>query len=227
MGMAAERNTSDSKPLSNTLLITLLASCMALILLRTWVTGSGYYLFMPWNLFLACVPLCASSLLRRVQLWNAPDLLQFGLLAIWLLFLPNAPYILTDLVHLDPDGSRLYWFDLGMLLSCAGTGLLLGYCSLFQVHKLFEARFGALCGWGVAVIALLASGYGVYLGRVQRWNSWDVITSPRGLFASIADMVLNPLQHLHIYALSGLLGVGLLAGYATLYSMMGWQRSGD
>ena len=225
--MTTERQIQIDKPLGNGLLVALLAWCIGLIALRGLLTGSDYYLFMPWNLFLACVPLCAASLLRRAQRSAAPDALQLGLVAIWLLFLPNAPYILTDLVHLHSDGSRLYWYDLGMLLSCAGTGLLLGYSSLFQVHALFEQRFGARLGWVVAVVALLASGYGVYLGRVQRWNSWDIITSPRGLFASIADTVLNPLQHLHIYALSGLFGIGLLAGYATLYTMMGSRRGSD
>ena len=73
--------------------------------------------------------------------------------------------------------------------------------------------------------ALLASGYGVYLGRVQRWNSWDVVTNPHSLFASIVDTALNPAQHLHTYALSGLFGVGLVAGYATLHAMAGRERA--
>lgn len=219
--MATGFGFKNGKLQSTALLSGLLAGSVALVLMRAMWTQTGYYLFLLWNLFLAVVPLFASALLRRAAERKANDLMQFALLALWLLFLPNAPYILTDLVHLNPDGSRLYWYDLGMVLSCAGTGLLLGYASLFDVHELFERRFGERFGWSVAVVALLASGYGVYLGRVQRWNSWDVVTNPHGLFMSIVDTALNPAQHLHTYALSGLFGVGLVAGYATLHVLRG------
>jgi uncharacterized membrane protein len=223
--MAARESSTVWKPYSRTLLAILLAWCITLVLLRVGWTGSGHYLFLLWNLFLACVPLLASTLLRNARHRNAPEALQLCLVGVWLLFLPNAPYILTDLVHLNSDGSKQYWYDLGMLLSCAGTGLLLGYSSLFQVHKLLEERFGTRFGWTAAAVALLASGYGVYLGRIQRWNSWDIITSPRDLFGAIAETALNPVEHFHIYVLSGLFGISLLAGYATLYSMLGWRSA--
>ena len=147
--MATGFVVTENKLQSTALLGGLLAGSVALVLMRSMWTQTGYYLFLLWNLFLALVPLIASALLRRVAARNASDLTQFALLALWLLFLPNAPYILTDLVHLNPDGSRLYWYDLGMVLSCAGTGLLLGYASLFDVHELFERRFGQRFGWRI------------------------------------------------------------------------------
>ena len=199
----------------------LLAWCIALLGFRVQRTGSGDFLFLVWNLFLACIPLVASRLLRAAHERRASDLVQVVLFAVWLLFLPNAPYILTDLIHLQPNSTSLYWYDLAMLLSYAGTGLLLGYSSLFDVQKIFEQRFGRICGWTMAVSAMLLSGYGVYLGRVWRWNSWDVVTNPRGLFGAILDCILNPSLHLHTYAVSGLFGVGLVLGYTTLYSVSG------
>ena len=72
----------------------------------------------------------------------------------------------------------------------------------------------------MAISALLLSGYGVYLGRVHRWNSWDVIAHPRGLLGCIADCLFNPSLHIHTYMVSGLFGVGLLLGYAALHSMV-------
>jgi uncharacterized membrane protein len=108
-----------------------------------------------------------------------------------------------------------------LLLSCAGTGLLLGYTSLLDVHNIATERFGHKIGWATVVAALLLSGYGVYLGRVQRWNSWDVITNPSGLFSSIVACLLNPFDHLQVYALSGLIGAVLLLGYAALRTTMG------
>jgi len=209
------------------LLGVLLAWSVALVGTRVVRTGSDYFLFMIWNLFLACVPLVASRLLRAAHRAKASDAAQLLLVAVWLLFLPNAPYILTDLVHLKHSYQEsyavLYWYDMGMLLSCAGTGMVLGYLSLFDVHKVFEERFGRKFGWAVAIVALLLSGYGIYLGRVMRWNSWDVIANPRALFGNIADFLLNPGDHLHVYILSGIVSVGLLLGYATLHSMT-WMR---
>jgi uncharacterized membrane protein len=195
----------------------MLAWCVGLIFFRIEHTGSEYFLFLIWNLFLACVPLFASRLLQAAHARRIPDVLQLGLLAVWLVFLPNAPYILTDLIHLHPGPARLYWYDLAMLLSCGGVGLLLGYSSMFDVHRVMEARFGQRVAWVVAAGTLLLSGFGIYLGRALRWNSWDVVTNPRGLFDFIAECLLNPGTYLHIWAISGLSGAGLLLGYVTLH----------
>ena len=197
----------------------MLAWCCGLIFFRVKRTGSEYFLFLIWNLFLACIPLFASRLLQVAHTKRIPDVIQLALLAVWLVFLPNAPYILTDLIHLEQGPTRLYWYDMAMLLSCGGVGLLLGYSSMFDVHRVVEARFGQRVAWVVATGTLLLSGFGIYLGRALRWNSWDVVTNPRGLFDFIADCLLNPGTYLHIWAISGLCGVSLLLGYIALHWM--------
>jgi uncharacterized membrane protein len=207
------------------LFFSMLAWCVGLIYFRVEHTGSDYFLFLIWNLFLACIPVFASRLLRLAHQRRVPDVAQLALLAVWLLFLPNAPYIVTDLIHLQPGSTRLYWYDLTMLLSCAGVGLVLGYSSLIDVHKIFEERFGHRVAWSVAAATLLLSGYGIYLGRAMRWNSWDVIANPRGLFDYIADCLLNPTAYGHTYAISGIFGAGLLFGYVTLHLMTSNRRS--
>jgi len=197
----------------------MLAWCCGLIFFRMKRTGSEYFLFLIWNLFLACIPLFASRLLQVAHTKRIPDAIQLLLLAVWLVFLPNAPYIVTDLIHLEQGPGRLYWYDMAMLLSCGGVGLLLGYSSMFDVHRVVEARFGQRVAWVVATGTLLLSGFGIYLGRALRWNSWDVVTNPRGLFDFIADCLLNPGNYLHIWAISGLCGVSLLLGYVALHWM--------
>ncbi|MET0499809.1 MAG: DUF1361 domain-containing protein [Steroidobacteraceae bacterium] len=197
----------------------MLAWCCGLIFFRVKRTGSEYFLFLIWNLFLACIPLFASRLLQAAHTRRIPDVIQLLLLAVWLVFLPNAPYILTDLIHLEQGPTRLYWYDMAMLLSCGGVGLLLGYSSMFDVHRVVEARFGQRVAWVVATGTLLLSGFGIYLGRALRWNSWDVVTNPRGLFDFIAGCLLNPGSYLHIWAISGLCGVSLLLGYIALHWM--------
>lgn len=195
----------------------MLGWCLGLIFFRVERTGSAYFMFMIWNLFLACVPLFASRLLQAAHAKKIPDVVQLALVAVWLAFLPNAPYVVTDLIHLQPGPTRLYWYDMTMLLSCGGVGLMLGYSSMFDVHRVVEERFGQRMGWVVATATLLLSGFGIYLGRALRWNSWDVVTNPRGLFDFIADCLFNPGAHLHIWTISGFCGTGLLLGYIALH----------
>ena len=97
-----------------------------------------------------------------------PRIVEAGCFALWLLFLPNAPYTLTDLLHLTTAASAPAWYDLALLLSCAGTGLLLGYLSLIDVHDLVAKTFGLAMGWLLAFASLLLSGFAIYLGRFLR-----------------------------------------------------------
>jgi uncharacterized membrane protein len=195
----------------------MLAWCLGLVFFRYERTGSPSFQFMFWNLFLACVPLFASRLLQVAHRRKVPDVLQLLLLAFWLVFLPNAPYVITDLIHLQPGPSRLYWYDMATLLSCGAVGVMLGYSSLFDVHRIVADRFGPRVGWIVAAATLLLSGFGIYLGRVLRWNSWDVVTNPGELFQVILDHIVNAHMYIHIWAISGLCGLALLLGYVTLH----------
>ena len=98
--------------------------------------------------------------------------------SLWLLFLPNAPYIVTDFVHLSAGSHAPLWFDGVELSAFAWTGMLLGFVSLYLIHAVIRHRFGAIAGWGACFACSHSSSVGVYLGRVKRWNSWDVLTQP-------------------------------------------------
>src|SRR5678816_4708120 len=89
---------------------------------------------------------------------------------LWLLFLPNAPYILTDILHLTRANEAPAWYDLALLLSCAGTGLLIGYLSLIDVQSIVARRFSSVVGWMFALVSLMLSGFAIYLCRFLRWN---------------------------------------------------------
>jgi uncharacterized membrane protein len=199
--------------------------CLGLIAVRVLRTDSPYFLFLVWNLFLACIPLACSRALTSMSRRGASIWTRGALFLLWLLFLPNAPYIVTDLIHVSPPTGILSWYDSGTVLSCAAAGLLVGYLSLRDVQHLVEARFGNAAGWLMAGSASLLSGFGVYLGRVMRWNSWDVVTDPVALFRSVADLVLNAESHLHTYVITLLFGLGLLLGYAALYFLSVPERS--
>jgi uncharacterized membrane protein len=190
---------------------------MTLLVLRVERSGSLQYLFLGWNLFLAWIPWLAGQAFRASSRRRGSRLLRLGWFGLWLLFLPNAPYIVTDLLHLAARPGIPLWYDLALLFSCAGTGLLLGYLSLLDVQSAVEERFGRATGWIVAAGALVLSGFGIYLGRFLRRNSWEVLTDPSGLFLDITERLLSPAAHPRTYGVTLIFGAGLLLGYVALH----------
>lgn len=182
---------------------------MFLLAGRILATGHLFYAFLAWNLFLAFIPLFLARCLGPLR----PGLPALLLLAAWLLFFPNAPYLVTDLLHLRARPGVPQWFDLLLLLSFAMVALFAGFESLRAVHRWIDERFSPRTGWIAAVGFLFLSGYGVYLGRFQRWNSWDLLHHPAALLHDVAGPALDPLAHPRAWAFS--LGFGVLL--CTLY----------
>lgn len=197
----------------------------ALFVVRVWATGSSFGLFLAWNLFLAAVPLMASTALVRLDQQGASRWALLGLGAVWLAFLPNAPYILTDLVHLEHRPPVPFWYDLGMLLSGAGAGLLSGYVSLSDVQGVVARRWGAARAWAASVGVLFLSAFGVYLGRELRWNSWDVLAAPEHLARDIAGLVLDPFGSPTVIVMTLVFGGMLTLGYVVLHALATPERA--
>ena len=193
----------------------LLASLLgtALVAARWIYSGSPAYLFLLWNLFLAWLPLLAA--LPAPVLRRFPPLLV-GAGAIWLLFLPNAPYLLTDLMHLGRWGAVPFWYDLLLLLVFALTGLLLGFVSLDIMHTQVSEILGRVAGWFFAITALTLSSLGVYIGRFLRWNSWDALLQPSGVVADLLALLRQPWAHRQAYVFSIGLAAVLVCAYIVL-----------
>jgi len=208
-------------------LLFLLAVSVGLSLLlivgRVLLTGKLTFLFLAWNLFLALIPFGLSTLLGVANKpLQARLLLPVG--AAWLLFFPNAPYILTDLFHLDARPGVPLWYDLALILSCAWNGLMLAYASLLDMQRLVQLRFGTAASWVFASAALLLSSFGIYLGRYLRFNSWDVVTNPLTLFYDIVSRLLHPFSYPGTWGVTVVFGVFLLLGYGTV-RLLGQQAN--
>ena len=193
----------------------LLFWCICMIAVRVSRTGSGYYVFLIVNLFLAGVPLILSTALRVADYWECGRIVRLVIFCLWLLFLPNAPYILTDILHLTRASHAPAWYDLALLLSCSGTGLLLGYLSLIDVQSIVARSFGTACGWIFAMVSLVLSGFAIYLGRFLRWNSWDVLIDPSRVL-EIFGVAVHPWAHTQAISVTLIFGVILTLGYITL-----------
>ena len=194
------------------LLAAALAWCGVLIANRTVWTRNFDYAFLVWNLGLAAAPMFFSTLVMLQS--RLPLRLLFGFL--WLIFLPNAPYIITDFFHIRTLNSGPVWLDVLMLSSCAATGLAMGYCSVMQIHRLFNSAKRPVLGWSVALLAMFLSGLGIYVGRFLRWRSIDIAHDPFRLLGDIAERAANPFVHYRAWAVTLGFGVMLSLGYAFL-----------
>jgi uncharacterized membrane protein len=193
---------------------------VALVIGRIAWTGDIRYTFLVWNLFLAWVPLIFSLLAYdEFQTGTNRSLRFLGWAGAWLVFFPNAPYIFTDLIHLWSRFYGHFWVDLILILLCALTGLVLGFVSLFLMQSVVTRRFGRMAGWlFIAGVAGL-SGFGIYLGRFLRFNSWDVLFKPVALYRGITDWAATPLTNPISYAFPAMFGTFLFIAYLMLYAL--------
>lgn len=192
---------------------------LGLVAAGAWYTGSPYYQphyrYLVWNLFLAAIPFAISSFLRsRAEQLSAVILAVSA--ALWLLFFPNAPYILTDLFHLRDNQAVPGWYDLIVILSFAWNGLVLGFLSLQDIQAVIAKRWGSPLAWGFAFISLGLGSFGIYIGRYLRWNSWDIIANPLSLSYDIMQRILNPLVYPGAWGMTLVFTVFLSLCYLTL-----------
>ena len=165
--------------------------CLVLILLRVKFTQSITYMFLIWNLFLAGIPYAMSQLIKSNNWIKNTSILLIIALSIWLLFLPNAPYIITDLIHLNHINPNLIWFDALLIFVFAANGLLLAILSMVDVYTILKEKWSNTVALLSIVLISLLSGFGIYLGRYLRWNSWELFTKPHHLFQDIITSLQN------------------------------------
>ena len=196
------------------------ATTVALVIARIVVTHNIHYGFLIWNLFLAWLPMMFALLACEKFRGGEPRNWRFAALAgAWLLFFPNAPYIFTDFIHLVHGPYRQFWVDLTLILMCALTGLVLGFVSLYLMQSLVRQRFGQIASWlFIAGVAGL-SGFGIYLGRFLRLNSWDIIAKPVKLYNGISTWAANPMANSHTFTFPLLFGTFIFLAYVMLYTL--------
>jgi len=200
--------------------------CGLLVALRIFRTGQLQYKFLLWNLFLAWIPLVLAFVAahawqgaQTAKNWRA---VAAGL--AWLLFFPNSPYILTDIIHLMGPLYRHFWIDFTLIITCAFTGLMVGFVSLFIMQSLVRRVAGQLAAWVFIAGVACLSGFGVYVGRFLRFNSWDVFVRPSRVFDSVAGWVSNPQAHPSAY-FPLLFAAFLFLSYVMLYALTHLQHA--
>ena len=196
--------------------------CFCLLVFRIKTTHDFFGLFLIWNLFLAFVPLGIAWYLQHKKS-HINSVLKYALLVLWLLFLPNAPYVITDLIHLAYSPLNWFIYDGITIAVFALLSLYFGFQSLIEVRKLFkpeiaEARLNIFTA-GILILC----GFGIYLGRVVRFNSWDLITNPLDVFSTIGHYLINPIENKSVWLFT--LGFGIFLNFFFFLFKM-WQQNG-
>jgi uncharacterized membrane protein len=216
--------TAACAPLALSLLLCAFA-CAALLVGRWLVGGRLAYPFLAWNLFLAGLPFAFALLASLLHESAAPGrvrtLTVSALLGLWLLFFPNAPYLVSDLAHLRAwSPGAPHWFDAVLFAAFLATGVAAGLASLLLVHGLVARRLGRLAGWAAIALASLLAGFGIYLGRFERFNSWDALTRPAQVLAVAIDPLRSPLSHQRTIVVTLLYAGFILLGYVAVVAML-------
>ncbi|WP_432662057.1 DUF1361 domain-containing protein [Wukongibacter baidiensis] len=192
------------KIISTLILISIIGFIM--IAFRIFRQGKITFAFLIWNLFLAWVPFMVSLIMsyinasKKYSVKKIITLLVLGF--IWLIFYPNAPYIVTDIIHLSNynyyapldytlgfNSSFIIWYDFILVMLFVFTGYIIGHISLYIVHKMIEEKYRKTVGWIFVFIVSILSGFAIYLGRFLRLNSWEIISNPVGLLKMILESI--------------------------------------
>jgi uncharacterized membrane protein len=209
---------------TNRLLLVFSFVSIAMVMARVVYTRELTFVSLVWNLFLAWIPFIISSRLRNGAGFRRNSILFTGWAFLWLLFYPNAPYIVTDLFHLSEVAGAPKWYDLLLIMNFALNGLILGILSLHHMHRMVAGMKGEAAGKAFLVAVIILAAFGVYLGRFERWNSWDDFTDTRGVLGNMAYIILHPAEHHGAYGFT--LCFALFQGILyMLFSRVKWAEA--
>ncbi len=194
------------------------AVCVGLVVARVAYSDTGRHLGLIWNLFLAWIPFMLAYLAHAVS-WRRASLFLVipGIAFLWLIFFPNAPYMLTDLQDLARRaGDAPLWYDVIVVVWSSWTGMLLGVISLYLMQDIIIRNFGRTAGWLFVFVISALSSFGIYIGRFVRLNSWDILQNPAETAQEILGIVIDPSRRLAAFTL--LYTIFFLFVFLLLYS---------
>jgi uncharacterized membrane protein len=218
--MARSRKTAVSqyKPLFYALAFSNGVS-LILFLMRSAESMTDRYWFLLWNIFLGWVPLLfAWVLVRRLKETRWSSWQNVGLTLLWLGFLPNSFYLVSDLIHLQQTGEVSMLYDAVMFMSFIFNGFVFGFMSLYIVHTALIRRSSTRVATQVVGLVLLACSFAIYMGRSLRWNTWDVLMRPLDIFIDVSDRVIYPTQHPHSFITTTIFFLLLSSTYAVIWT---------
>lgn len=191
---------------------------LGLFIIRVAFTGVTNFLFVPENLLLTWLGLIISWVLveqLKTQSWLSWRNILLSVL--WIFFLPNSWYVLTDFIHVFPTGEISQLYDIVLVSTLVLVGFTVGFTSLYMVHRELQKRLSLRESTAAAAAIILLSSFAIYLGRDLRWNSWDVIKNPSGIILNVSDRIIDPLGYPRSLNVTGLFFVLLSTLYIAIW----------
>jgi uncharacterized membrane protein len=218
-----KRVTAADHVLTALLGLSLCSGFLYLISARYY--GAEPFWFLNWNLLLAWLPLLFAVMLVKYlkhQAWAS--FRAIGLSVLWLAFLPNSFYLITDFIHLGyADPSQILYYVI-MLASFSFSGLLLGFISLYLIHHELLKRLKDTEAHGWILLILLLCSFALYLGRYLRWSTWDIILHPIGVVFDVSDRIINPVAYGQTFQVTALFFVLISALYFSFWHLVAAAR---
>jgi uncharacterized membrane protein len=183
--------------------------------------GSTVFDYLIWNLFLAWVPLVLMLWLSRVlrrKLWSSWQALT--LTVMFVCFLPNTFYLVTDVIHLQETPRVDLVYDIIMFMSFILNGMLLGLTSVYLFHAELRKRLTMRKSWTLLLLLLLLTSFAIYIGRDLRWNSWDILLNPASILFEVSDRLLAPMAHPELFSTT----LGFFALITSVYVVL-WHAA--
>lgn len=198
-------------------LLLMLAFSFLIVQFRYAQTDVRIFRFFWWNLLLAIIPYLTSELLKGA-VWRT-----VLLVLLTVLFLPNAPYMITDLFHLRTRAEFPLWYDTLLIFWFALVGMALFYLVIFNLETCFKRFFSPVFSHFLIAVICLLNGFGIFLGRYLRFNSWDILSNSDDLTEQILDKIINPSANTRAVGVTLLYGATMLVGFwmIKLYRMSG------
>jgi uncharacterized membrane protein len=197
------------------------ALCIVFFIYRLIITNTWRFSFIFSNLALAWMGLIFGWLLvKRLKKNSWLSWHSVGLTVLWLAFLPNTWYVLTDFLHVKPTGEVSEIYDISLVGILVINGFVLGFTSLYLVHQQILKRLDENKSLMIVAAVILLSSFAIYLGRNLRWNSWDVLANPGGIIVSVSDRIIDPFGHPRALNVTGLFFVLLSSLYFAIWQFV-------
>lgn len=201
---------------------------LLLFMLRSAESQTDRYWFLLWNLFLAWIPLVlAWFLTQRLRTSSWLSWQNIIISTLWLGFLPNSFYLVSDLIHLHPTGEVSLLYDIVMFCSFIFNAYIIGFMSIYLIHCHLIKRVSTKSASVIIAGVLLACSFAIYLGRSLRWNSWDVLVNPAGLIFDVSDRVVNPVAHTQSFVTTAIFFLLLASTYTVIWELAQTLRAGN
>jgi len=190
-------------------------------LLRIILWGKMSFVYILWNLFLALIPFVISLILLYLHKEGKLNKLIFIIgIIFWIIFLPNAPYLVTDLIHLGETKIVPIIYDTLLLFSSALLGVVLAFYSLSHIEEIVRKSLSKKKTILIMILIILLVSFGIYLGRFLRFNSWDIFVNHYALLKNIWEILSQMAGHAEVYLFT------IMYSFFLFFSYQAWKEIG-